>query len=123
MDAHGKLIYKKKFGRNQLADFILTLKPRIAAIESCPGSQFWGRRLRDPGHTVRIIAAQFVKPYRKSNKNDFNDAEAIAEAGSRGGMRFVALKTTDPLELQALHRVRQRLIVKRTAVVNQMRAL
>ena len=88
-------------------------------MESCPGSQFWGRRFENAGHVVRIIPAQFVKPYLKSNKNDFNDAEA----GSRGTMRFVALKSPDQLELQAPHRVRQRFIVERTAVVNQMRAV
>ena len=75
------------------------------------------------GHEVRILPAQFVKPYLKSNKNDFNDAAAIAEAGGRASMRYVPLKTTEQLELQALHRVRRRFIVERTAVINQMRAL
>ena len=123
MSERGKPIYRKKLSRNQLAEFIPTLTPCIIAMEACPGSQFWGRRFEAAGHVVRIIPAQFVKPYLKSNKNDFNNAEAIAEAGSRGTMRFVALKSTDQLELQALHRVRQRFIVERTAVVNQMRAL
>jgi transposase len=75
------------------------------------------------GHEVRILPAQFVKPYLKANKNDSNDAAAIAEAGSRASMRYVPLKTTEQLELQALHRVRRRFIVERTAVINQMRAL
>ena len=75
------------------------------------------------GHEVRILPAQFVKPYLKSNKNDFNDAAAIAEAAGRASMRYVPLKTTEQLELQALHRVRRRFIVERTAVINQMRAL
>lgn len=123
MDAQGKPVYRKKLTRFQLTEFIRGQQPCIVAMESCPGSQFWGQQCQDAGHTVRIIPAQFVKPYLKSNKNDFNDAEAIAEAGSRGTMRCVPLKSTDQLELQALHRVRQRFIVERTAVVNQMRAL
>ena len=123
MSERGKPIYRKKLNRSQLAEFIPTLTQCIIAMEACPGSQFWGRRFENAGHIVRIIPAQFVKPYLKSNKNDFNDAEAIAEAGSRGTMRYVALKSTDQLELQAMHRIRQRFIVERTAVVNQMRAL
>jgi transposase len=123
MDERGKPVYRKKLSRNQLGELIPTLQQCIVAMESCPGSQFWGRRFANAGNTVRIIPAQFVKPYLKSNKNDFNDAEAIAEAGSRGTMRCVALKTADQLELQAMHRVRQRFIVERTATVNQMRAL
>jgi transposase len=93
------------------------------SMESCPGSQYLGRRCYDAGHEVRIIPAQFVKPYVKSNKNDFNDAQAIAEAASRATMRFVPLKSPEQLELQAIHRVRQRFITERTAIVNQMRAL
>lgn len=123
MDERGHPLFRKKFNRAQLAEFVATAPACIIAMESCPGSQYWGRRFKDAGHTVRIIPAQFVKPYLKSNKNDFNDAEAIAEAASRGTMRTVPLKTTDQLEMQALHRVRQRFIVERTAVVNQMRAL
>lgn len=123
MDERGKPVYRKKLNRVQLGEFIPTVVPCVVAMESCPGSQVWGRRFQHAGFVVRIIPAQFVKPYLKSNKNDFNDAEAIAEAGSRGTMRCVALKSTDQLELQALHRVRQRFIVERTAVVNQMRAL
>ena len=123
MSERGKPIYRKKLNRSQLAEFIPPLAQCIIAMEACPGSQFWGRRFENAGHIVRIIPAQFVKPYLKPNKNDFNDAEAIAEAGSRGTMRYVALQSTDQLELQAIHRIRQRFIVERTAVVNQMRAL
>ncbi len=123
MDERGNPLFRKKLNRAQFAEFSATTPACIAAMESCPGSQYWGRRFQNAGHTVRIIPAQFVKPYLKSNKNDFNDAEAIAEAASRGTMRTVPLKTIDQLEMQALHRVRQRFIVERTAVVNQMRAL
>ena len=81
-----------------------------------------GRALRAQGHDVKLIPAQFVKPFVKSNKNDFIDAEAIAEAVDRDNMRFVPIKTDDQLDLQALHRVRDRLITRRTSVINQLRA-
>ena len=123
MSEHGKLLLRKKLNRIQLTEFAVNLPACNIAMESCPGSQYWGRLFTRAGHTLQIIPAQFVKPYLKSNKNDFNDATAIAEAASRGTMRCVPLKTPDQLELQALHRVRQRFIVERTAVVNQMRAL
>ncbi|WP_186102587.1 IS110 family transposase [Burkholderia gladioli] len=121
-DERGTELFRKKLNRGQLAEFAVTAPRCLIAMEACPGSQFWGRRFQQAGHELRIIPAQFVKPYLKSNKNDFNDAQ-IAEAASRGSMRCVPLKTTDQIELQALHRVRQRFIVERTAVVNQMRAL
>src|SRR6201999_2129801 len=85
-------------------------------------SHFLGRALRGQGHQVRLIPAQFVRPFVKSNKNDYRDAEAIAEAVERENMRFVPIKTEDQLDLQALHRVRDRLISRRTAVINQLRA-
>lgn len=91
-------------------------------MEACSGAHFLGRALRKQGHDVRLIAAQFVKPFVKSNKNDFLDAEAIAEAVDRKNMRFVPIKTDDQLDLQAIHRVRDRLISRRTAVINQIRA-
>ena len=123
MDERGHPLFRKKLNRTQLAEFAATAPACIVAMESCPGSQYWGRCFQNAGHTVRVIPTQFVKPYLKSNKNDFNDAEAVAEAASRGTMRTVPLKSTDQLEMQAMHRVRQRFIVERTAVVNQMRAL
>jgi transposase len=91
-------------------------------LEACAGAHFLGRALRKQGHDVRLIAAQFVRPFVKSNKNDFVDAEAIAEAVERKNMRFVPIKTDDQLDLQAIHRVRDRLISRRTAVINQLRA-
>jgi transposase len=93
----------------------------LIGVEACSGAHFIGARLRDQGHQVRLIPAQFVKPFVKSNKNDFIDAEAIAEAVSRQNMRFVPIKTDDQLDLQALHRVRDRLVHRRTAVINQIR--
>ena len=91
-------------------------------MEACAGSQWLARRLTELGHQVRIIPAQFVKPYVKSNKNDALDAEAIAEAVTRPTVRFVQLKTCDQIDLQALHRVRSQLVGSCTALVNQMRA-
>ena len=123
LDEGGTTILRKKLNRAQLAEYAATAPRCIVATESCPGSQYWGRVFTAAGHEVRILPAQFVKPYLKANKNDFNDAAAIAEAGGRASMRYVPLKTTEQLELQALHRVRRRFIVERTAVINQMRAL
>ena len=123
MDRDGKVVLRKRLNRAQLGEFAASITTCRVAMESCPGSQYWGRRFAAAGHELRIIPAQFVKPYVKSNKNDYNDAEAIAEAGSRGTMRCVPLKNAEQLELQATHRVRQRVIVERTAAVNQMRAL
>ena len=123
IDRHGKPVLKKKLNRVQLAQFSATAPKCIVAMESCPGSQHWGRKFSEHGHEIKIIPAQFVKPYLKSNKNDFNDAEAIAEAATRPTMRLVPLKNVEQLELQATHRVRERFVSERTAVVNQMRAL
>lgn len=123
LDARGATVLRKKLNRSQLAAYAATSPTCVVATESCPGSQYWGRVFTQAGHEVRILPAQFVKPYLKANKNDFNDAAAIAEAGGRASMRYVPLKTTEQLELQALHRVRRRVIVERTAVINQMRAL
>jgi len=123
LDRRGATVLRRKLNRVQLAEYAATASKCVVATESCPGSQYWGRVFTRAGHEVRILPAQFVKPYLKANKNDFNDAEAIAEAGGRANMRCVPLKTNEQLELQALHRVRRRFIIERTAVVNQMRAL
>jgi transposase len=98
------------------------MQTSLIGLEPCSGAHFLGRSLRKQGHDVRLIAAQFVKPFVKSNKNDFVYAEAIAEAVERKNMRFVPIKTDDQLDLQAIHRVRDRLISRRTAVINQLRA-
>lgn len=123
LDVHGAVVLRQKLNRSQLATFAATAPQSIVATEACSGSQYWGRVFTGAGHDVRIVPAQFVKPYVKTNKNDFNDAQAIAEAASRATMRCVPLKTLEQLELQALHRFRRRFIVERTAVINQMRAL
>jgi transposase len=118
----GKVLVKKKFTRKQLLAHTANMQTSLIGLEACSGAHFLGRALRKQGHDVRLIAAQFVKPFVKSNKNDFIDAEAIAEAVERKNMRFVPIKTDDQLDLQAIHRVRDRLISRRTAVINQLRA-
>ena len=118
----GKIVIRKKLSRKQLLAFTANLPPSLVGLEACSGSHFLGRALSQQGHEVRLIPAQFVKPFVKSNKNDYLDAEAIAEAVERENMRFVPIKTDDQLDLQALHRVRQRLVSRRTAVINQVRA-
>ncbi len=123
LDRDGAIVLRKKMSRAQLRAFATTTPRTIVAMEACGGSQYWGRVFTHAGHEVRIVPAQFVTPYVKTNKNDFNDAEAIAEAASRATMRFVPLKTTEQLELHASHRIRRRLVHERTAVVNQLRAL
>src|SRR5450755_136384 len=115
---NNKLLIKKKFSQKQLIAFTANMQTSLIGMEACSGAHFLGRTLREQGHDVKLIPAQFVK----SNKNDFIDAEAIAEAVTRENMRFVPIKTDDQLDLQALHRVRDRLIARRTSVINQLRA-
>jgi transposase len=121
LDEHGKVVARKKFSRTQLLAYTANLAASLIGVEACSGAHFMGAVLRRQGHEVRLIPAQFVKPFRKSNKNDFLDAEAIAEAVARQNMRFVPIKTEEQLDLQALHRVRDRLVQRRTAVINQIR--
>jgi transposase len=102
--------------------FTANLQTSLIGMEACSGAHFLGRALRAQGHDVKLIPAQFVKPFVKSNKNDFIDAEAIAEAVERKNMRFVPIKTDDQLDLQSLHRVRERLIIRRTSLINQIRS-
>jgi transposase len=116
-----KLLVRKKFSRTQLLTYTAKLPAALIGLEACAGSHFMGARLREQGHEVRLIPAQFVKPYRKSNKNDFKDAEAIAEAVSKQNMRFVQIKTQEQLDIQAMHRVRDRLVQRRTALINEIR--
>src|SRR5262244_464462 len=116
-----KILLRKKFSRTQLLAYTANLPASLIGLEACAGSHFVGAALREQGHQVRLIPAQFVKPYRKSNKNDFIDAEAIAEAVSKENMRFVQIKTEEQLEVQALHRVRDRLVQRRTALINEIR--
>lgn len=118
----GRPVARHKLNRGQLAQFIANLPQCLIGMEACPGSQHLARAFQRSGHDVRLIAPKFIKPYLKSQKNDFNDAEAIAEAVSRPTMRFVAVKSNEQIDLQAVHRIRERLIGERTAVINQIRA-
>lgn len=123
MNAKGQVVLKKRITRGGLERFIALLPPALIGMESCGTSHYWARVFEGYGHEVRLIAAQFVKPYVKSNKNDIADAEAIAEAVGRPTMRFVSIKRIEQQDIQALHRVRERLVGERTALVNQMRGL
>src|SRR6201987_2715677 len=116
-----KILLRKKFSRAQLLAYTANLPTSLIGLEACAGAHFLGAALREQGHEVRLIPAQFVKPYRKSNKNDFIDAEAIAEAVTKQNMRFVPIKTQEQLDWQAIHRVRDRLVQRRTALINEIR--
>jgi transposase len=123
LSQRGEVVVRKKFSRTQLLRFAANVQVDLIGMEACAGSHFLGKALREQGHEVRLMPAQYVKPFVKTNKNDFIDAEAIAEAVSRPSMRFVPIKTDDQLDLQSLHRVRERWIMRRTSVVNQIRGL
>jgi transposase len=123
VNARGEVVVRKKCSCLQLLRFTSNLIECLIGMEACAGSHFLGRALREQGHDVRLMPAQYVKPYVKTNKNDYIDAEAIAEAVTRPSMRFVPIKTDDQLDLQSLHRVRERWVGRRTAVINQIRGL
>ena len=123
MDDKGRPVQKGKLSRRTIFSFFETADRALIGMEACPGSQWLARKLLALGHQVKIIPAQFVKPFVKSNKNDTLDAEAIAEAVCRPTMRFVKVRTPTQIDMQALHRVRSRLVSGRTRLVNQMRAL
>jgi transposase len=122
-DPAGKILWRKRLTRNTLMPFIAQLPPVRIGIEACGGAHYWARRFRVHRHEVKLIAPQFVKPFVKSNKNDMRDAEAIAEAVTRPTMRFVPTKDVEQQDIQALHRVRERLISERTALVNEVHGL
>ena len=123
MDEHGTILVRKRLYRAQVMVFIAQLPPTRIGMEACGGAHDWARRFREYGHEVQLMAPQFVKPYVKAHKNDLRDAEAIAEAVTRPTMRFVPTKDVDQQDLQALHRVRERLVGERTALVNEVQGL
>lgn len=123
VDAKGRSVLRKKLTRSKLLETIANMPACTIAMEACSGANHWHRKFSSFGHEVKIISAQFVKPYVKTNKNDFNDAEAICEAASRPSMRFVTPKTIEQEDLQAMHRIRSRLVEERTALTNQIRGL
>jgi transposase len=123
LNAAGETVIRKRCSRKQLLHFTANLRVRLIGMEACCGSHFLGRALRGQGHDVRLMPAQYVKPYVKTNKNDYIDAEAIAEAVGRPKMRFVPIKSDDQLNMQSLHRVRESWVGRRTSVINQIRGL
>lgn len=122
-DERGKAVLRKQLRREQITTFFANLEPCLIGIEACGSAHHWARQLEALGHTVKLIAPQFVKPYVKSNKNDVADAEAICEAVGRPSMRFVPIKTIDQQAVLSLHRARQGFIKARTAQANQIRGL
>ncbi|MGP1667305.1 MAG: IS110 family transposase [Rhodanobacter sp.] len=123
VDERGKTVLKKKLKRDQVASFFARLEPCLIGMEACSSAHHWARKLQGFGHTVKLLAPQFVKPYVKTNKNDVADAEAICEAVGRPNMRFVPIKTTEQQGVLALHRARQGFVKARTAQANAIRGL
>jgi transposase len=121
LDRRGAIVSQLKLSRGQIERRLANVPPCLIAMEACSGSHHIGRRLTALGHEVRLIPAQYVKPFLKGHKNDYRDAEAIAEAVQRPTMRFVAIKTPEQMDLLALHRVRSRLVGQRTGLINQIR--
>ncbi len=118
-----KEVRKRMLRRNQVLQFFTQLPPCLVAMEACASSHYWGRELRALGHDVKLIPPQHVKPYLRGNKNDYNDARAIAEASARPSMPLVAIKTTEEQDMQAIHRMRAQCIRDRTALSNSTRGL
>ena len=123
VDAHGKIVMRKTLRRAAVSTFFANLPPCLVGMEASNGAHYWASVLTDLGHKVRLISPQFVTPYVKSNKNDRNDAEAICEAVGRPSMRFVPPKSAEQLAIQAVHRIRQRLVADPVRLVNQIRGL
>lgn len=123
VNQQGKTVLRKQLKRAAVRTFFANLPPCLVGMEACAGAHYWARTLAQYGHTVKLIAPQFVKPYLKSNKNDALDAEAICEAVTRPHMRFVPAKTLEQQAVLSLHRARQGLVKARTAQANQIRGL
>src|ERR1700686_5051811 len=123
LDASGQVVVRRRVRRENVRKIVSQLKPSIVAMEACGGAHHLGRLLRDDGFEVRLMSPEYVRPYVKAQKNDDRDAEAIAEAATRPTMRFVELKSEEQLDMQILHRARDRLVGERTALINQLRAI
>ena len=122
LDERGAIVLRQKWSRGQVEARFANMSPCLVGMEACVGAHHLSRQLRALGHDARLMPAKYVRPYSKGQKNDFRDAEAIAEAVQRPTMKFVATKTAEQLDLQALHRVRARLVSQRTGIINQIRA-
>lgn len=123
VDTHGKAMLRKQLRRGEMAKFFANLEPCLIGMEACGSAHHWARKLGGFGHTVKLMAPQFVKPYVKTNKNDMADAEAICEAVGRPNMRFVPMKSVEQQAILSVHRARQGFVKARTAQANQMRGL
>src|SRR5690242_9451318 len=121
-DEGGAIVLRQKWSRGQVEARLANLPPCLIGMEACVGAHHLSRKFNGLGHNARLMPAKYVRPYSKEQKNDFRDAEAIAEAVQRPTMKFVATKTADQLDLQALHRVCERLVSQRTGITNQIRA-
>jgi transposase len=122
LDERGAIKLRQKWSRGQVEARFANMPPCLIGMEACVGAHHLSRKLKALGHDARLMPAKYVRPYSKGQKNDFRDAEAIAEAVQRPTMKFVATKTAEQLDLQALHRVRERLVSQRTGIINQIRA-
>jgi transposase len=123
VDKCGSVVIRRTVSRNKLVELVMQLQPCLIGMEACSGAHEWARRFSSFGHTVKLMAAQFVVPYRKSGKNDGNDAEAICEAVTRPNMRFVPVKSVQQQADLGMHRVRQGFIEERTGTLNRLRGL
>jgi len=123
VDEHGNAVIRKTVRRGKLLELFAQFPACVVGMEACSGAQHWARELRKLGHDPRIMAAEFVAPYRQGGKNDANDAAAICEAVSRPKMRFVAVKSVEQQAVLAVHRLRQGLVEERTALANRLRGL
>jgi len=121
-DERGTIILRQKWSRGQVEARLANMPACLIGMEACVGAHHLSRRLKALGHDARLMPAKYVRPYSRGQKNDFRDAEAIAEAVQRPTMKFVTTKTADQLDLQAMHRVRERLVSQRTGIINQIRA-
>jgi hypothetical protein len=121
-DKRGAIVLRQRWSRGQVGTRLANLSPCLIGMEACVGAHHLSRKLTLLGHNARLMPAKYVRPYSRGQKNDFRDAEAIAEAVQRPTMKFVATKSTEQLDLRALHRVRERLVSQRTGIINQIRA-
>jgi transposase len=123
LDRSGKVVLRRRMQRKTIVIMAAKLSPCIIAMEACCGAHHLGRLLVAQGHTLRLMSPEYVRPYVKAQKNDDRDAEAIAEAATMPTMRFVAVKSEEQLDMQTLHRARDRIVADRTSLMNQIRAL
>jgi transposase len=123
VDGRGAVVLRKQLSRMQMLPFLARLEPCLVGMEACAGAHYWAREIQKVGHTARLMSPHFVTAYRKNQKNDGNDAEAICEAVGRPSMRFVPIKSASQQDIQAVHRIRFQLIKWRTALANKVRGL